>query len=70
MKLKRDRREFIELLNAREVRYVIIGAFAQAHHGRPCYTGEIDFFVEASVENAGKLNQVFEEFGLSKCRNR
>lgn len=65
MKLKRDRREFIELLNARDVRYVIVGAFALAHHGRPRYTGDIDFFVEASAENAGKLNQVLEEFGFA-----
>lgn len=65
MKLERDRREFIALLNAREVRYVIVGAFALAHYGRPRYTGDIDFFVEASLENAEKLNQVLEQFGFA-----
>lgn len=65
MKLERDRREFIELLNARDVRYVIVGAFALAHHGRPRYTGDIDFFVEASPENAERLNQVLEYFGFA-----
>jgi hypothetical protein len=64
MKLDRDRREFIELLNARDVRYVIVGAFALAHHGRPRYTGDIDFFVEASPENAERLNQVLEQLDL------
>jgi hypothetical protein len=65
MKLERDRREFIELLNARDVRYVIVGAFALAHHGHPRYTGDIDFFVEASSENAERLNQVLEQFGFA-----
>jgi hypothetical protein len=65
MKLERDRKEFIELLNARDVRYVIVGAFALAHHGRPRYTGDIDLFVEASRENAEKLNQVLEQFGFA-----
>lgn len=65
MKLERDLREFIELLNARDVRYVIVGAFALAHHGRPRYTGDIDFFVEASPENAERLNQVLEQFGFA-----
>ena len=65
MKLERERREFIELLNARDVRYVIVGAFALAHHGRPRYTGDIDFFVEASPENAERLNQVLEQFGFA-----
>lgn len=65
MKLERDRREFIALLNARDVRYVIVGAFALAHHGRPRYTGDIDFFVEATPENAEKLNGVLEQFGFA-----
>ena len=65
MKLERDLREFIELLNARDVRYVIVGAYALAHHGRPRYTGDIDFFVEASAQNAERLSQVLEQFGFA-----
>jgi len=65
MNLERDRREFIELLNAHNVHYVIVGAFALAHHGRPRYTGDIDFFVEASAQNAEQLSQVLEHFGFA-----
>jgi hypothetical protein len=65
MKLERDLREFIELLNARDVRYVIVVAYALAHHGRPRYTGDIDFFVEASAQNADRLSQVLEQFGFA-----
>lgn len=65
MKLERDLREFIELLNARDVRYVIVGAYALAHHGRPRYTGDIDFFVESSAQNAERLSQVLDQFGFA-----
>ncbi len=65
MKLERDLREFIELLNARNVRYLIVGAYALAYHGRPRYTGDIDFFVEASAQNAARLSQVLEQFGFA-----
>lgn|SRR5687768_7361836 len=64
MELERDLREFIELLNAREVRYLVVGAHALAFHGRPRYTADIDFFVEASPENAERIGQVLDEFGL------
>ena len=65
MKLEPDLREFIELLNAREVRYVIVGAIALAHHGRVRYTGDIDFFVEASERNAALLTDVLDQFGFA-----
>lgn len=65
MKLEPDLREFIELLNAREVRYVIVGAIALAYHGRPRYTGDIDFFVEASERNAALLTEVLDQFGFA-----
>jgi predicted nucleotidyltransferase len=64
MKLDRDLREFIKLLNERDVHYVIVGAFALAHHGRPRYTGDIDFFVESSSENAKRLTEVIDQFGF------
>ena len=50
MKLDQDLREFIELLNARNVRYLVVGAYALAFHGRPRYTGDIDFFVQPSAQ--------------------
>lgn len=65
MKLEPDLREFIELLNAREVRYVIVGAIALAYHGRARYTGDIDFFVEASDRNAALLTEVLDRFGFA-----
>ena len=64
MDLEKDLREFVELLNALNVRYVVVGAFAVAYHGYPRYTGDIHLFVECSEENAERLMQVIEKFGF------
>ena len=63
-KLPNDLREFIELLNAHDVRYVIVGGYAVAYHGFPRLTGDIDFFVETSEENAQRLESVLTDFGF------
>ena len=64
MDLEEDLREFIELLNALNVHYMVVGAFAVAYHGHPRYTGDIDLFIERSYENAEKLVQVIKKFGF------
>ncbi len=65
MKLEKDLREFIELLNAHDVRCLIVGAFAVAHHGRPRYTGDIDLFFESSARNALLLKEVLDGPGFA-----
>ncbi len=62
--LSSDLREFVHLLNAKNVRYLLVGAWAVAFHARPRYTGDVDFFVEPGPENAGRLMDVIEEFGF------
>lgn len=54
--------EFVELLESHGVKYAIIGGYAVISHGYPRYTGDIDFFVEKSEENASKLVKVVNEF--------
>ena len=62
--LSNDVREFIDLLNTKNARYVIVGAWALAFHGRPRYTGDFDVFVAHDPENANKLMEVIREFGF------
>jgi hypothetical protein len=62
--LNEDFLEFIGLLEAHGVDYLIIGGYAVALHGFPRFTGDIDFFVAVNPENAAKLMQVFEAFGF------
>jgi hypothetical protein len=64
MNLEKDLREFIELSNALNVRYLVVGAFAVAYHGYPRYTADIDLFIERSEENAERLVQVIQSFGF------
>jgi hypothetical protein len=64
MQLEKDLREFVELLNALNVRYMVVGAFAVAYHGYPRFTADIDLFIERSPENAERLVQAIEQFGF------
>jgi aminoglycoside-2''-adenylyltransferase len=64
MNLEEDLREFVELLNALNVRYLVVGAFAVAYYGYPRYTADLDIFIERSHENAERLVQVIEKFGF------
>ena len=64
MNLEDDLREFIELLNALKVRYIVVGAFAVAYHGYPRYTGDIDLFIERSSENAQAIVNAIQQFGF------
>jgi hypothetical protein len=65
LNIPKDLREFVELLNSNGVRYLIAGGYAVAFHGHPRMTGDIDVFVEISAENAGRIEKVLAEFGLS-----
>ena len=62
--LQKDLRAFIELLNSSGVEYVIVGGFALAFHVRPRYTGDIDFLIRSTPENAAKLAAVLAGFGF------
>ena len=64
MNLEEDLREFVELLNALNVHYIVVGAYAVAYHGYTRFTADIDLFIERSHENAERLVQVIERFGF------
>lgn len=44
--LNQDFKEFIQLLNDNQVRYLIVGGYAVALHGYPRYTKNIDIWIE------------------------
>ncbi len=60
----RDFKEFIKLLNSKKVKYMIIGGYAVAYHGYPRYTGDIDFWIDNSRENARRIIAVLNDFGF------
>lgn len=56
--------EFIELLNAHNVRYLVVGGYAVALHGHPRYTKDLDVWIELSPKNAENIINALEEFGF------
>ena len=68
MKLHRDSREFIELLNSHGVDFIVVGGHAVAYHGYPRFTGDIDFFLRPTLDNARRVLAVLEAFGFSLRR--
>ena len=64
MKLEKDFEEFIALLNAHKVKYVVVGAYAVSFYARPRNTGDIDFFVDNSESNISSLFKVLRDFGF------
>src|SRR5688572_13568256 len=58
--------DFVDLLRAfiaAEVRFLIVGAYALAIHGRPRATGDLDVWVEATADNASRVMRALREFG-------
>ncbi|MBW2005584.1 MAG: nucleotidyltransferase [Deltaproteobacteria bacterium] len=64
MKLPEDFKEFIELLNKHNVRYLIIGGYAISFYSRPKFTNDMDIWVDPTTENAKKVLQVLQDFGF------
>jgi hypothetical protein len=64
MEIQPDFKELVELLNAHKVEYLIVGAMALAHHGAPRASGDIDFLIRPTVENAERVLTTLDEFGF------
>jgi hypothetical protein len=65
VKLQQDLREFIGLLNSHGSEYLVVGGHAVAFHGHPRFTGDIDFLVRPSPQNAERLLNVLRDFGFA-----
>lgn len=59
---QKDYEEFIELLNANNIKFLIIGAHAVAFHARPRATKDIDILHETTSESATAILNVIREF--------
>jgi hypothetical protein len=58
--------DFVDLLRAfvaHDVRFLVVGAYALALHGRPRATGDLDVWVEATPENAPRVVRALRAFG-------
>ena len=64
MEMQQDFKDLLELFNAHQVEYMIVGGYALAFHGAPRYTGDIDIFVKPTLENARRILTALDEFGF------
>jgi hypothetical protein len=58
--------DFVDLLRAfaaADVRFMIVGAYALAVHGRPRATGDLDIWIDATPENAPRVVHALGAFG-------
>ena len=58
--------DFVDLLRAfadADVRFMIVGAYALAVHGRPRATGDLDVWIDATPQNAPRVVQALTAFG-------
>jgi hypothetical protein len=58
--------DFVDLLRTfidADVRFLIVGAYALAHHGRPRATGDLDIWVQPTPENAPRVLRALAAFG-------
>lgn len=63
--LPKDFREFIELLNKNNVRYIIIGGYAVVYHGYVRSTNDIDIWIDIREDNIKNVLNALDDFGFS-----
>ena len=62
VRLPPDFKEFLTLLNAHKVEYLVVGAYAVGYHGYPRATGDLDIWIAINPKNAEKLVTVLKAF--------
>jgi len=59
-----DFEDFLRLLEAHRVEYMIVGGYAVAFHGFPRFTKDIDVFFSDSAANLARLQEALVAFGF------
>src|SRR3990170_240151 len=62
--LPQDFKDFLRLLDANGVEYLLIGGYAVAYHGYPRATEDIDIWIASDPENARHIISALKEFGF------
>ena len=62
--LPSDFKEFLKLLNAHKVEYLLIGGYAVGFHGYPRATVDMDIWIAMNPANSQKIVTVLKEFGF------
>ena len=60
-----DFKEFLKLLNAHKIKYLLIGGYAVGYHGYPTGTADMDIWIAINPQNAGEVVAALKEFGFN-----
>lgn len=63
--LPQDFKEFLQLLNAKGVEYLLIGGYAVGYYGYVRATADIDVWLAVSLENAERAVEALHDFGFN-----
>jgi hypothetical protein len=62
--LPSDFKEFLQLLNIHNVRYLLIGGYAVGYHGYPRATIDMDVWIAIHPDNAQRIVTALKAFGF------
>src|SRR5688572_31845570 len=65
MKMSADFKDFLKLLNAKNVEYLVIGGYAVVHYGYVRNTVDLDIWIRVTNDNAKLTAEALEEFGYA-----
>jgi len=68
MVLPPDFKEFLKLLNDRNIQYLLIGGYAVGYHGYPRATNDMDIWIAINLKTAEQMVLVLKEFGFNTSR--
>ena len=63
VELAQDFRDLLRAFADRGVRFLVVGAYALAVHGRPRATGDLDVWIEPTSNNAARAYAALGDFG-------
>ena len=64
MVLPPDFKEFLKLLNDKNIQYLLIGGYAVGYHGYPRATNDMDIWIAINPQTAKQMVIVLKEFGF------
>ncbi len=64
--LPQDFKDFLNLLNENEVRYLLIGGYAVGYHGYPRATADMDVWIAVDHDTAERMVKVMIGFGFEE----
>jgi hypothetical protein len=59
-----DFKEFLKLLNAMQVEYLLVGGYAVGYYGYPRATVDMDIWIAMNQQNAEKVVAVLRQYGF------